>query len=203
MIFGSQYGNRDWSGSRPSVIRSLPGSRLAYCPAGHFRLCKEQIVTPKPKMNAKMKLSPEVKLLQSEAHLREVRRTEAMWQSNSGPDRSTIEVAVELSITTTTTEAALTKAVEKAWCLRKPVQPATGNASAGRFLVTDFDCVIGDGHARADSAGHLSDLNAPRPIFWLACQGRCLVSWIPEPIIEPISLAIESNPEESIWWLDL
>jgi hypothetical protein len=76
----------------------------------------------------------------------------------------------------------------------------------GRLLGFEPDESLSDGAAEAASRGFFDSRNSPPWDLWVDLvvdvnTKECLVSWVPEELVEIISKSVAVNPEECIFWL--
>lgn len=79
--------------------------------------------------------------------------------------------------------------------------------AGGRLLAFAPSESLFDGCAEQETGGFLNTENAPPWDTWIGVireiTGReYVLSWIPSAFVELVSLGIEVNPEECIWWVD-
>jgi hypothetical protein len=78
--------------------------------------------------------------------------------------------------------------------------------STGRLIGFEPDESLSDGAAEVHSRGFFDFRNTPPWDVWLdfvvdATGKPCLISWVPEELLEQVSEGIAANPEQCIFWL--
>lgn len=104
-------------------------------------------------------------------------------------------------------EVVLSVACHRQVALRWPRLPPPADLAGGRLLAFAPSDSLSDGCAEQETGGFLNTENAPPWDTWIGVireiTGReYLLSWIPPAFVELVSLGIEVNPEECIWWID-
>lgn len=131
-----------------------------------------------------------------------------MWNLFPGCERPDRESLLELSLGDVRSSTHLSMLIAEARTMRDEYITRARDLPAirmptGRFLVTEVDQVVEDGHAHHDSSCNLSSLNTPRPVLWVTNIELSLVSWIPQELADDIDIAVMCNAEQSIHWVDV
>lgn len=93
------------------------------------------------------------------------------------------------------------------WALDRPNLAPAVDLAGGHLLAFAPSESLFDGCAEKETGGFLNTENSPPWDTWIGVireiTGReYLLSWIPPAFVELVSLGIEVNPEECIWWID-